>query len=196
MRHRTSYFSSTWLVCVRRCVIFPSPAATDHHSVEQREATTQSEQMASHARPPHCNRRQEEGEGHIRSQPTLTPALTFEWQQDKLTVAQSLCVSVCFFLALTSIFLSPGHVYLKCSPIRAAFAHRIFFFFLPSQDNMREGSLVMIYCNIIIPRSNHSPDITEISYCISLPDHQSVSTSRCHRDRSSTKSGRGYSTTD
>lgn len=36
--------------------------APDHHSVEQREAATQPEQMAPDARPPHRDGRQEEGE--------------------------------------------------------------------------------------------------------------------------------------
>ena len=38
------------------------PPAPDHHPVEQRETPTQSQQMASDACPPHCDRRQEEGE--------------------------------------------------------------------------------------------------------------------------------------
>lgn len=47
------------------------PAALDHHSLEQREATAQSEQMASHARPPHCDRRKEEGQEQCQSESLL-----------------------------------------------------------------------------------------------------------------------------
>lgn len=50
----------------------------DHYSVEQRETATQSEQMASYACPPHCDRWQEEGEGQCHSQLKLKPAVTSE----------------------------------------------------------------------------------------------------------------------
>lgn len=221
-------------------VKFLSPAATDHHSVEQREATTRSEQMASHARPPHCDRRQEEGESQGHSQLTLTPVLTFEWQQDcrSLRVFMHLSrsfssTSVTLFLwsfSLMSIFLylssCPCTVHLTCSPIRVAFTFinathsqhlclSVSFsvsFFSPHKTQYiviySSQSLSMIYCNMIISHSFSQSlksqarqriaysIITKIYYCISLSDHQSVSTSRCHRDRSSTESGRGYSTTD
>lgn len=207
------------------------PAATDHHSVEQREATTQSEQMASHARPPHCNRRQEEGEGQCQSQLTLTPAVTFEWQQGKLSVARSVyeSLSVFFYISyfLSPVFLIGVYFSLSWSCISEMFtdpATQISNIFAcvspfhcpppPSPHKTKSimihssQSLSMIYCNIIISHSflkslksqtrQHIvySSITKIHYCISPSDHQSVSTSRCHRDRSSTKSGRGYSTTD
>lgn len=164
----TSYFWSTWLICL--CYVkFPSPAATDHHSVEQREATTQSEQMASHARPPHCNRRQEEGEGQCHSQLTLTPALTFEWQQDKLSVAQSVYVSlslsfffyICYFLSL--VLLTDVYFFLSWSCISEMFTdpcgihfqkwHSFptslpvflpFCLFSPSQDKIYNDSLFSV----------------------------------------------------
>lgn len=54
-------------------VKLPYPAALDHHSVEQREAAARSEQMAPHARPPHRDRRQEEGQEQCHSQLTPKP---------------------------------------------------------------------------------------------------------------------------
>lgn len=164
------------------CVKFPSPAAADHHSLEQREATTQSKQMASHARPPHRDRRQEEGEVQRHSQLTLRPALTSEWQHDKLSVAQfvyaclslsrRICYSVSLVLLLDVYFsLSPLpiHVYLTCPLIRVAFTfinvtHSHHFFsvslslsFSPPRAKSivihSSQSLNMIYCNMIISHS-------------------------------------------
>ncbi len=137
--------------------------------------------MASHARPPHCDRRQEEGEDQCHSQLRLKPALTSEWQHDKLSVAQSVYVSLFLSLPISgpspsyvcfSVFL-PIRVYLTCPPIHVVFAFinvthsqhffsvslslSVFFCFLtPMAKSIvthSSQSLNVIYCNTIISHS-------------------------------------------
>lgn len=90
-----------------------SSSVSDHYSVEQREAAAQPEQMASHARSPHCDRWQEEGEGHCHSQLKLQPALTSEWQDDKLSLAQSVYASLT--LSISVICFSPWCLFFSLS---------------------------------------------------------------------------------
>lgn len=164
-------------MCSEKC---PSPAALDNHSLEQREAAAQSKQMASHARPPHCDRRQEEGEDQCQSKLTLNSCWCLT---DSLTnchlssLFMSLSLSLSFTLSLFllaplldiyfSVFLLI-HVCLTCLPIRVAFAFinvtgsRYFFlslsclFLTPRAKSIvihSSQSLSMIYCNVIISHS-------------------------------------------
>lgn len=81
----------------------------DHHPVEQWEASSQSEQMASNACSSNCDRRQEEGEDWHWLRLTLTLTPTHVW----LTTSQMLTLTLCQKDVFQRHFLSfSGQIYL------------------------------------------------------------------------------------
>lgn len=151
---------------------------------------------------------------HWRLLRRLSDSKTICQSRQSVYVSLTLLIDVYFILSCpctSDMFTDPCGIHLhKCHSFPPSLP--VCLFFPPHKTKSivihSFQSVSMIYCNIIISHSFldslksqarlHIPysTITKIYYCISLSDHQSVSTSRCHRDRSSTESGRGYSTTD